>query len=371
MLIRVLIRSLLAVTLWAVAAGAQAQVTGISGSVADHQVVTISGSGFGTKPNGAKPYAFFEFGRGQASASSYSRTAWGAPASGVFNSTMAAPNSKGSWEYRIGVDNGDVYSGGGGAGTRFTPGPAGRDLYVYYRLYMNWDGVDQANARSDWNLKGFRMWSKDTTVPDLVLGYADSQTDGNPRVLAEDTMNTTLWLSGVQGIIKNSWKVEEITMRQSSSVGSADAFWQLTSNGINSPTYSNLVTRTSSYPGPYTDLFWHQSERTGFGSSSGKFIAYDLVYIDDSWARVVVTNSSTWNTSSGVKVEIQVPVTWSNNQIQFLVRQGALDSLSGKYLYVINSSGTPVSTKGFPLTGGSAPSSGPVQPNPPTDVTVQ
>lgn len=59
MLIRVLIRSLLAVTLWAVATGAQAQVTGISGSVADHQVVTISGSGFGTKPNGAKPYAFF------------------------------------------------------------------------------------------------------------------------------------------------------------------------------------------------------------------------------------------------------------------------------------------------------------------------
>jgi hypothetical protein len=346
---------------------ANAQVTGIQGTIGDHKEVTVVGSGFGSKPNGAKPYAFFEFGRNQSSASSYSRTAWGSPSLGGLTTSGVAPNSSAAWQYNIGGDGGDVYSGKNASGTRFKPAPGGRDLYVYYRLYLNWDGSDAANARSDWNLKGFRMWANDTSAPDIVVGYADDQADGNPRVFAENTMGNSVYLSG-QGILKNQWKVEEIMLRQSSSRGAADAFWQMTSNGKASSTYPNLVTSTSSYPGPYTDLFWHQSERSGFGSSAGKFIAYDLVYIDDSWARVVVSDSATW-TTSGSKVEIQVPMTWSDTKIQLLLRQGALSSLSGKYLYVVNSSGKPVSNNGYPVAaGGAAPAAAP---NPPTAVTAQ
>jgi hypothetical protein len=352
----------------ALSAVANAQVTSIQGTVGDHQEVTIVGSGFGTKPNGSKPYAFFEFGRNQSSASSYSRNAWGAPALGSLGTSYKASGSSAAWIFNVGGGDGDVYSGKSSTGTRFKPSPAGRDLYVYYRLYMNWDGMDAASARSDWNLKGFRMWANDTSVPDIVVGYADAQSDGNPRVFAENTMSSSMYMSGVQGFLKNQWKTEEIALRQSSGNNVADAFWQQTSNGIASQAYPNLVTRTSSYPGPYTDLFWHQSERTGFSSSSGKVIAYDVVYIDDSWARVVVTDSSSWNTTTAKKVEIQVPVSWSDTKIQVLLRQGSLDSLSGKYLYVINSAGKPVSTTGFPVKSGGTVVA---VPNPPTAVSVQ
>ncbi len=348
---------------------ANAQIKSIQGTVGDHKEVTLVGSGFGSKPNGGKPYAFFEFGRNQAAASSYSRTAWGAPLVGSLASGTVAPGSSAAWVFNVGSGSGDVYSGKNE--TRFKPSPAGRDLYVFTKLYFNWNGTDAASVRSDWNLKGFRMWASGTSSPDIVVGYADNEASGNPRVFAENTMSNSMYLTGssstIQGIQKNQWKTEEIALRQSSARNVADAFWQQTSNGVASQAYPNLVTSTSSYPGPYADLYWHQSERTGFSSSSGKVIAYDLVYIDDSWARVVVTDSSSWNTSAQKKVEIQVPVSWADDKITVLLRQGALGGLSGKYLYVIKSDGKPVSTTGFPVEGGVAA----VAPNPPTSVTVQ
>ena len=66
-----------------------------------------------------------------------------------------------------------------------------------------------------------------------------------------------------------------------------------------------------------------------------------------------------------------MPVSWSANRIDVVLRKGALGSLSGKYVYVFNASGSPVSTSGFPLAGGGTAPPPPVQPNPPTEVKTQ
>lgn len=350
---------------------AQGQVSRIDGRIADGERVVIQGTGFGEKPNDARPYAFFDFGRNRAEASQYSRHPWGAPAAGILANDLRAPNGSASWKFRMGVDGrGDAYTGPRGGGTRFDPKPSGRYLYVFYRIYFNWDGRDAYAKMPNWNLKGFRIWASGTRYPDIYMpGYPGGSDDptGSPLVYAEGTDGGPLWLSPkeVHGIRKNEWKVEELFLRQSSAVNAADGLWYMASNGRKSSSLSNLVTRSSAYPDPYTDLFWHQVERTGFTASDNKFFAYDVVYIDDSWARVVVTESSTWNDNAEGRLEIQVPVSWSDNRIEVVLRRGVLDSLSGKYLYVFKADGNPVSRNGFRLSG-----QGEVAPMPPTAVTV-
>jgi hypothetical protein len=364
-------RHVLVVATLVTAAAANAQVTSIQGSIADGQQISLIGSNFGTKPNGAKPYAFFDFGRGQAAADANSRTAWGAPDMGVLDSSPVAPGSTRAWKYRIGTDRYDVYSGDGGNGTRFIPKPQGRDLYFFYRIYFNWNGTDAYAKQSDWNFKGFRIWGDTSNNNIYMPGYGQvSDASGSPRAYMEYTGTPgadVLYPSPdtVHGLRKNEWKVEELFLRQSSSTGVGDGLWRMASNGRSSGSIQNLVTSSSSYPSRLQNLYWHQDERVGFAAGDGKFFAYDVVYIDDSFARVVVTGNSTWNDGAETALEIQVPVAWSTNRIDIVLRKGALGSLSGKYAYVFNSSGNLVSQSGFSL-GGGAP-----QPNPPSAVKAQ
>jgi hypothetical protein len=362
-------KSIAFASLWIVSAGlAQAQVTGVSGNVANGSQITITGAGFGTKPNGAAPYAYFDFSKNVATASSYSRNPWGAPAMGVLTTSAPAPGSTSSWRFRIGTDENEVYTGNG-SGTRFNnPKISGRDLYIAYKIYFNWDGLDAYAAQTNWNMKGFRIWAAGTRAPDIYMpGYPGTNAaSGDPITYAEGTDSGPLWVAPkeIHGLRKNQWKIEEVFLRQSSGVGAADGSTWMVSNGAKSNVLSNLLTRNSAYSGMYTDLFWHQMERLGFSASAGKYVAYDFVYIDDSWARVVITGASTWNDRAENAQEIQIPVTWSNGQIQAVVRAGSLGSLTGKYLYVIKADGALVSTAGYPLSGGTPAK----VPSPPTGV---
>ena len=349
---------------------AQAQITGIAGTVADGSQITLSGSGFGSKPNGAAPYAFFDFGKNASASSKYSRNPWGAPAMGVLTTSAPAPGSTASWRFRMAVDDNEVYTGNGTGGTRFnSPKLSGRDLYVAYKIYFNFDGLDSYAKMTNWNMKGFRIWASGTRAPDIYMpGYPGTNSaSGDPITYAEGTDSGPLWLGPkeVHGLRKNQWKTEELFLRQSSAVGAADGSWWMVSNGQKSDVLSNLLTRNSAYPNMYTDLFWHQVERTGFSSADGKYFAYDFVYIDDSWARVVVSSSATWQQSTENAQEVQIPVSWSDGQVQVALRQGGLGSLSGKYIYVMRADGSLVSNNGFALSGASSTSK---TPTPPSDV---
>ena len=71
--------------------------------------------------------------------------------------------------------------------------------------------------------------------------------------------------------------------------------------------------------GDYADTYW------------------DDVYVDNSWARVEVGDSSTY--ANCTHREMQIPSSWSNSSVTVTVNQGSLSSLSGKYLFVVDENG--------------------------------
>lgn len=361
-----------------------AQVTNVEGQIADGNQVRIVGSGFGTKPHGAKPYAYFDFGKGIAQSSQYSRNAWHQPVIGVLDVAVKAPNRSGAWRCKIdpqqpGSDGGsqyDCWAGdaryGDSLGMQLNT--AARDLYIYTRMLFNWDGADAYARRSDWNMKGYRLWG-DTSFY-MFGGGQTNEPNGSMRSglgggLPGYDISYPEPVSQF-GMQKNQWRVEENFVRQSSANGATDGLWTARVNGRLLGAYTsggagnlgsipNMRTRTSR---PYDKLAWHQMQYHGFTVADGKFIAYDTVYIDDSWARVVVSEAAAWTDNATVAYEIQVPVSWSNNAIDLMLRSGTLGNLGGRYLYVFKADGQPVSASGFKLGG-------PASPKAPGDLSVQ
>jgi hypothetical protein len=73
---------------------------------------------------------------------------------------------------------------------------------------------------------------------------------------------------------------------------------------------------------------------------------WDEIYIDSTQARVEVGNASTW--SGCTQREIQIPSAWSSSSITITSNKGSFGSFSGKYLYVVDSSGN-VNANGYAL----------------------
>jgi hypothetical protein len=92
---------------------------------------------------------------------------------------------------------------------------------------------------------------------------------------------------------------------------------------------------------------FHNYQGNGLGGNST--VWNDDYYISDSQARVEIGNASTW--SSCTQREIQVPTSWGDSSITIDVQEGGFSSLTGKYLYVVDSSGDV--SDGYEITDGS------------------
>jgi hypothetical protein len=346
---RALAFCLLFVPLLADAAG----ITGVTGSVSDRSTITISGSGFGTKPNGAKPFLYWNPG---ATASTNldpnSRmTAWeDAPQWGSILRNQMAPNSVASYEVSVATTGSEAIIDG----FAFTSDR----LYLFNKWRVNFDGQQAYAQRADWNMKGWRWWYDDFSH-DIVNGFADNEVNGNPRYYMENTSSGPSYAG--MGLPTNAWMTEEWQMVQGD-MDVSNANLKVFQNGKQTVNYADK-SRTSGYPSKYNKLFSHQMERVS-GPSTWK-LWYDIVYVDDSWARVVVSDQPTWNTGASQGIEIQIPTAWSDTSITVVLRQGAFSSLAGKYLYVIGTSGQPVSTTGFQLCNDCK------QPKPPSNIQTQ
>ena len=84
---------------------------------------------------------------------------------------------------------------------------------------------------------------------------------------------------------------------------------------------------------------------------------FDDVYIDTTLQRVVLANNSVL--ANATIVEVQIPVTWSDGSITATVNLGKFTQGTSAYLFVVDASGNP-SAAGYKVTAGgtaSAPSS--------------
>jgi len=86
----------------------------------------------------------------------------------------------------------------------------------------------------------------------------------------------------------------------------------------------------------------------------------DDIYIDNTFARVIIGNASTYDAST--HREVQIPTAWSSSSISVTVNVGSFSANERAYVYVVAADGS-VNNQGYPITiGGGASASPPVNP---------
>lgn len=116
------------------------------------------------------------------------------------------------------------------------------------------------------------------------------------------------------------------------------------------------ATKTDGYPAGYTVNYgstWYKAiqgsakpvvptdtaywTKAPYGYEINTHLQYGDIYIDNSWARVEIGDASTY--SACTHREIQVPITWGTDGIEFKVNQGSFPDLATAYIYVVDENG--------------------------------
>jgi len=340
------------------AGSASAQTAGISAAstFVAGQTVTIQGAGFGVKTNPA-PLYFWDFGKGATQSSSLSRSAYTDVIRGTVSNSMIAPNSKTALQ----VDMGGIETAAGPMnGVKFTS----TSMYVWIKHLYDFDLL-KSSGPNGFNLKTFRLWYPWTHS--TYTSYQAKPTQS--AATAERTEIGSVWFHMMPQ--KDVWQIDEYDY-QAGGVGVQNGIFQYTRNGIQGwDPSTRFLMRSGSLPEQYNILFFDQVSNNQIAPGTFQYI--DSIYVDDTRQRIIVSTEPTWrtqvNTGSTAEREIQIPITWTDSQIEFHARQGSLNSFAGKYLYVIGADGSPISTQGFAITPGAGANTT-ASPNAPGAVVV-
>ena len=195
-------------------------------------------------------------------------------------------------------------------------------VYTWIKHVYNFNVV-KASGPNGFNLKVFRLWYPWTH--DIYVCYHGN---GSSLIAPENTQNGGLWFHWMPK--QGDWVVDEYDY-QTGSVDAADGILNDYRNGIAAwPTSSRFLMRTSARPQPYQILFFDQVSNNEVATGTYQYI--DSIYVDDSRQRVILSTEAKWSTQVNFGTEsdreIQIPVSWTDSQIQIMARQGSLDSLA-------------------------------------------
>lgn len=368
----------IAVLILATATGSVAwavpSVSSIAGVVEANGQVTISGAGFGSKAT-AGPLVFdnFESGQNNQGISGNAPTVrnissgwtWGRYGSGAnvphYSNQIVRPNSSRSSRHVFGGSSYNVSL----EIIRETPN-TGDEIYFSFWRYHN-------RTSSAWsrNVKPWIVWGNaDGTRPTAYTGWGNpSNGDGEYRNAVIDTGGTsnTLWGGPEMSTVAGQWVRIEGYLKQSSPTN-ADGAFQIWVHQTSTPSIT-LAQSSTAYRTRSSTNYWRQwhfgsYNATDDPSTSTADIYLDDLYFDRTRARVEIGNASRWSDCS--RRELQVPVSWSNNNIAFTVTPGAFTSGTQAYLYVVDAQGV-TNEQGYPITLGQ----GSPAPETPQNVTVQ
>ncbi|MBU0993975.1 MAG: hypothetical protein KJ737_15885 [Proteobacteria bacterium] len=69
------------------------------------------------------------------------------------------------------------------------------------------------------------------------------------------------------------------------------------------------------------------------------YVYFDDLYVNNTWARVEISENSTWNETASLHKEIQVSKIWSENSITFTVNQGSFQNGDTAYIFAVDENG--------------------------------
>ncbi|MFH1586813.1 MAG: hypothetical protein ABID38_03085 [Candidatus Diapherotrites archaeon] len=228
-------------------------------------------------------------------------------------------------------------------------------VQYWFNLDDTWEwqtGVDMPPMS---NIKFFRMWPETGgPYPNFAAVYHTFAGQNRTAFGSEG-------IDPRQGIIfddppplsieKEVWHSQQFEFAESDiDVGNGEfRYWY---DGDLKADTANLITRTTELPQlkfPYIAGGWFNS----WGPTPNPvYMNIDEVYVDNTWARIEIGNSPSFNSST--HREIQIPSSWNDGIIEFTVNQGAFTEGQDAYLFVIDEFGEANET-GYPISFGEAP----------------
>ncbi len=344
-------------------------IQGVSGALNHKASITITGSGFGSKPTAA-PLVYDD-----ATGSNILELWDGAWPNevGQYNTAyhlpmrnISLPHSHDT-QYIAGchATNLGAYSG---YDVMFFKTVKSKPSYIYAAWYQRAD--DAWHFGGDNNFKTFDYSEGANPYADnswyTVYGppHPGSVTDGAQWVTEAGTGLTSpdqnghnAWWGPAVNPMAGKWSKIEIQVKISSGT---DGYVYVFENGSKVVNYHGT---TDTYNG---------SERTiaigGYGRMQGytnNWRYYDDVYVDTSLARVVLADKP--SLADATIIEVQIPSSWSDGSISATVNLGKFTQGQTVYAFVVDATGTP-SAQGVAVTVGGTSTS--MQPNAPTAVSV-
>ena len=237
---------------------------------------------------------------------------------------------------------------------------------VYFSFYYFYDKLSNNWSR---NHKPWIVYGNTGYYTAAYDGWGNpSEGDGSFRNSVQDTGNTgpTLWSEPSISAIEGEWIRIEGFLRVSSADRS-DGAWNVWIHRpyAGSPSIK-LEQSDNSYRTRSSNNYWRQwhfgSYHDNIPTNAEAKVYIDDIYFDDTQARVELCNAPTWSTCT--QRELQIPVTWDTNSIDFDVNYGAFSENQQVFLYVVDRGGN-VNIQGHPVQLGASLV---VRPNPPTDL---
>lgn len=377
-------------------------ITGVSGTLAQGQAVTINGSAFGTKATSA-PIRYDDFSSGTAGQTMYQYNSSWSDTTQDLTITTSNPRYTGHKSVSgFSANNSALGNGSNDTLCAWTSNgninnidfSSTKKFYVNYWYRMD-EGTRPANYSAatspSWQIKGLRLTNGSWTYPALFVdtfmrpygvptvteNYIDVRTVGATYddALYSNTspMTQTGWYNiVVQGkmdsaplagdasltfmisSLNSSSVIDSITLSPTTLINgdyySAVCLDTYIGNVGDPPAYNagTVYTATSvvSYAGAYykakqsttgnlpTDATYWESTLCGNVISNNH--QYSNIYIDNSWARVELCDTSTW--AARKHCEIQIPSAWSTTSATVTANIGSF-SAGAAYLYVVDSDG--------------------------------
>ena len=355
-LIKIFLTSFVLCTFASTYAFAAPNITSTSGIIEHGGTITITGNGFGNK-NPAKPIIWADFEDGSINPSSLGqRNSWSANENLVISSFNQTNNSNydvvGEWNSALSKRSFSFW----------VDKNYWTKIYHYQKKYFDFDITA--------NQKFWRLWPEAGTNNFLAACLS-----GTGRCYNEDEGYSGGVIGSYQGSpsVKNQWHIEEFIWQHSGGTGENtdgsirwvdpndhskgfySGIWDYTQNGIRIQHRENVNNKEAIHQQLRTDNFTDSNHLPPDGSK----VYMDNIYIDDTYARVMVGNQGTFDAS--IHREIQIPSAWSDTSITITINQGTLSNLNDVYLYVFDENGI-VNSNGYLLS--SSPDSPPPPPAP-------
>lgn len=313
-------------------------------------------SRFGTKPNAALPVWFLDFGSGSDQPHpTLSRQqkvlSWASQCEPT--TTVKKTGSTHSMTIDTAQADGSNSIFQTGDDTLTLPGNAGRKFFRYYDVYNDFTS-DELDASITANTP--------STLPNMKTHRwqsAGAQTDPyTVNTLQAHEYKFAFSGGGVTEILYDKrsalgspvWHVEEEYHEVSSGADAADAQMVGVLDGEQAFTMMGVVSHSNSLDPASEQGRWDHYKIANFRlwAAPGECPwRANVLYVDDSWCRVYITDKATWSDAEKKLMEIQVPTAWAAAALTFHQRTGQFTDLSGKYLWVADNDDTKILIGGW------------------------